>query len=61
MPLLNFEEMDFENPFDWEFDSTCLASGTYNPITQTLTLVFNQRGTYEYYGVPLTVVIGLIH
>lgn len=59
MPLFNWTDIDLESPFDWEFNSTALSSGSYNPLTQTLTIEFNQRGTYEYYDVPVHIVIGL--
>lgn len=60
MPLIDWDTFDPSKVFDWDFNSECLASGTYNPVTRTLTLEFNQRGTFEYYDVPVTLVIGLV-
>ena len=44
---------------EFELVSTNLESGSYDPDTQTLTIVFQSGGTYEYTGVPQGIVEGL--
>ena len=60
MPLIDWDSFNPSEVFNWDFDSECLTAGAYNPINQTLTLEFNERGTFQYYDVPLTLVIGLM-
>lgn len=44
--LLKFSYKEHSN-------STCVADVNYNPITQEMVIVFQQRGTYKYHDVPL--------
>ena len=47
--------------FKWSkgkaIESECVADVEYNPLDQSMTIVFQQRGTYKYHDVPIDVYV----
>lgn len=42
-----------------QFSSTNIAAGSYNDVTQELTITFVDGGVYKYFDVPYDVWLGL--
>ena len=57
---IDWENWDPTTPLTMPLSSSAISSIYYDPITWTLTITFTDGTDYDYDGVPLSVVIGLV-